>query len=151
MSSSPDNNPSSLRPFHLAIPVHDLALAKKFYGPGPDTVLGLPEGRSSDKWQDYNLFGNQLVVHWVGEEYRGKDWFNPVDGDEVGGIGLRRSEGFSVSSPSKNSSGRNGFSLKLSARRFPVFLLLNLFSLPLEGGDSLVWGYYYEVYVGYKF
>merc|ERR1712194_166389 len=27
--------------------------------------------------------GNQLVVHWVGEEYRGRDFVNPVDGDEV--------------------------------------------------------------------
>eukprot|EP00392_Amoebophrya_sp_AT5.2_P004616 g4624.t1 len=68
-----------LRPFHLAVPVHDLQAAKEFYG----GVLNLPEGRTSSKWQDYNLFGNQLVVHWVGESYRGADYFNPVDGDEV--------------------------------------------------------------------
>ena len=67
------------QPFHLAIPVHNLAKAKEFYG----NVLGLKEGRSSDKWQDYDLFGNQLVCHWVGESYRGSDFFNPVDGDEV--------------------------------------------------------------------
>mmetsp|Transcript_45974 Transcript_45974/g.121517 ORF Transcript_45974/g.121517 Transcript_45974/m.121517 type:complete len:157 (-) Transcript_45974:21-491(-) len=69
----------ALRPFHLAIPVHDLAAAKQFYG----GILKLPEGRSSDRWQDYNLFGNQLVVHWVGKQYRGVDYVNPVDGDEV--------------------------------------------------------------------
>ena len=41
-------------PFHLAVPVHNLEEAKKFYG----EVLGLKEGRSSTKWQDYDLFGN---------------------------------------------------------------------------------------------
>ncbi len=70
---------AELRPFHLAVPVHDLEAAKDFYG----GILQLPEGRTSTKWQDYNLFGNQLVVHWVGETYRGADYFNPVDGDEV--------------------------------------------------------------------
>jgi extradiol dioxygenase family protein len=48
-----------LTPFHLAIPVHDLAEARHFYG----TLLGLEEGRSSSDWIDYNLFGHQLVVH----------------------------------------------------------------------------------------
>lgn len=70
---------SVLQPFHLAVPVHNLAEAKNFYG----NILGLSEGRSSEKWQDYNLFGNQLVCHWVGEDYRGADFYNPVDGDEV--------------------------------------------------------------------
>ena len=70
---------STLSPFHLAIPVSDLDEAKSFYG----GVLGLSEGRSSTKWQDYSLFGHQLVVHFVGAEYVGPDWVNPVDGDEV--------------------------------------------------------------------
>lgn len=47
------------QPFHLAIPVHDLKLARHFYG----EVLGFSEGRSSDHWIDYNCFGHQLVVH----------------------------------------------------------------------------------------
>jgi extradiol dioxygenase family protein len=46
-------------PFHLAIPVHDLDAARDFYG----RVLGLPQGRSSDTWIDWNLFGHQLVTH----------------------------------------------------------------------------------------
>ena len=66
-------------PFHLAIPVHDLSVAKRFYG----EILGLKEGRSSAKWQDYDFFGNQLVCHWVGEQYKGTDYVNPVDGDEI--------------------------------------------------------------------
>jgi len=39
---------------HLAVPVHDLKLAKEFYG----GVLGFTEGRTSEKWQDYSIFGN---------------------------------------------------------------------------------------------
>jgi len=67
-------------PFHLAIPVHSMKLAREFYG----NVLGLKEGRrSEDKWQDYSLFGHQIVCHYVGDNYRCIDYYNPVDGDEV--------------------------------------------------------------------
>lgn len=66
-------------PFHLAVPVHDLEEAKKFYGES----LGFTEGRSSKLWQDYNMFGHQLVVHQVKKDYRGADFFNPVDADDV--------------------------------------------------------------------
>jgi extradiol dioxygenase family protein len=45
--------------FHLAIPVHDLAAARAFYG----GVLGCAEGRSSDAWVDFNFRGHQLVAH----------------------------------------------------------------------------------------
>ena len=49
----------TLAPFHLAIPVYDLAAARNFYG----DVFGLEEGRSSDHWVDFNFFGHQLVIH----------------------------------------------------------------------------------------
>jgi extradiol dioxygenase family protein len=49
----------NLPPFHLAIPVHDLADARAFYG----DLLGCPEGRSSESWVDFNFFGHQLVCH----------------------------------------------------------------------------------------
>ena len=49
----------TLTPFHLAIPVYDLELARKFY----KAVLGLEEGRSSETWVDFNFFGHQLVIH----------------------------------------------------------------------------------------
>ena len=69
----------SISPFHIAFPVHDLDQAKEFYG----NLLQLTEGRSCEgKWQDYNFFGNQIVCHYVGEEYRGRDYMNPVDGDD---------------------------------------------------------------------
>ena len=48
-------NLMSIRPFHLAFPVRDIAEARQFYG----DQLGLAEGRSSDTWVDFNLFGHQ--------------------------------------------------------------------------------------------
>ncbi|KAL7561061.1 hypothetical protein ACA910_011896 [Epithemia clementina (nom. ined.)] len=72
-------HPAPGSPFHYAFPVHDLELAKKFYG----QVLGCEEGRSSTKWQDYSLHGHQIVCHWVGKDYRCQDYYNPVDGDDV--------------------------------------------------------------------
>jgi uncharacterized protein len=50
-----------LQPFHLAIPVHDLEAARRFYG----DVFGCEEGRSSEQWVDFNFFGHQLVIHWA--------------------------------------------------------------------------------------
>jgi extradiol dioxygenase family protein len=49
----------SLSPFHLAIPVYDLAAARQFYG----DVFGLSEGRSSEQWVDFDFYGHQLVIH----------------------------------------------------------------------------------------
>ncbi|SFP72365.1 VOC family protein [Sphingomonas rubra] len=49
----------TLRPFHLAFPVHDLDHARAFYG----GVLGCAEGRSSDQWIDFELAGHQTVAH----------------------------------------------------------------------------------------
>ncbi|GAA0854360.1 VOC family protein [Aliiglaciecola litoralis] len=51
----------SLRPFHLAIPVDDLAKAQQFYG----ELLGCERGRYSEHWVDWNFFGHQLVTHLV--------------------------------------------------------------------------------------
>lgn len=47
------------KPFHLAFVVDDLAAARRFYG---DT-LGCEEGRSSQRWVDFDLFGHQIVAH----------------------------------------------------------------------------------------
>ena len=66
--------------FHLAIPVDDLDAARRFYG----DLLGCPEGRSDERWIDFDLHGHQLVVHQVatspGAAVQGT---NPVDGDDV--------------------------------------------------------------------
>ena len=53
----------SLSPFHLAIPVIDLAQATTFYG----GLLGCEKGRSSEQSIDWNFFGHQLVTHLVTE------------------------------------------------------------------------------------
>jgi extradiol dioxygenase family protein len=50
-------------PFHLAIPVNDLQQARSFYG----DLLGCEQGRSSDHWIDWNLYGHQLVTHLVAQ------------------------------------------------------------------------------------
>lgn len=68
---------SQLPPFHLAVPVDDLTAARQFYG----GTLGCPEGRSSEKWIDFNLFGHQFVVH-LGTPVGQPDQ-NAVDGDAV--------------------------------------------------------------------
>lgn len=49
----------TLRPFHLAFPVHDLDAARAFYR----GTMGCLEGRSSDTWIDFSLFGHQIVAH----------------------------------------------------------------------------------------
>ena len=68
----------SLPPFHLAFPVDDLAAARRFYG----QLLGCPEGRSSDHWVDFNLYGHQIVAHLAPGAVRARA-SNPVDGEEV--------------------------------------------------------------------
>src|SRR5579875_3902678 len=71
---------SQLRPFHIAFPVDDLAAARHFYG----TVLGCPEGRSSDQWIDFDFFGHQIVAHHKPAAPGAKDAHsNPVDGHDV--------------------------------------------------------------------
>ncbi len=42
--------------FHLAFPVKNLSEARAFYG----GVLECEEGRSSDIWIDFNLFGREM-------------------------------------------------------------------------------------------
>ena len=64
--------------FHLAMPVHDLAAAREFYG----GLLRCTEGRSSDSWVDFDLYGHQFVAH-LAPGARPSTLTNPVDGDDV--------------------------------------------------------------------
>ena len=68
----------TLRPFHLAFPVHDLDAARTFYR----DVLGCREGRSADRWIDFDLFGHQVVAHLDAAAGRAGA-ANPVDGHDV--------------------------------------------------------------------
>ncbi len=67
-----------MRPFHLAFPVHDLSAARQFYG----EVLGCAEGRSSDHWIDFELYGHQIVAH-LDPTMKPAGTTNPVDGHDV--------------------------------------------------------------------
>ncbi|HWZ51844.1 MAG TPA: VOC family protein [Granulicella sp.] len=71
----------ALTPFHIAFPVDDLDRARSFYG----TTLGCPEGRSSDQWIDFDLFGHQIVAHLKPAPPSSGDptHHNPVDGHDV--------------------------------------------------------------------
>ena len=64
--------------FHLAFPVNDLDAAREFYG----GVLGCPEGRSSEHWIDFDLYGHQIVTH-LSATGAGVRSANHVDADDV--------------------------------------------------------------------
>jgi extradiol dioxygenase family protein len=69
-----------LTSFHIAFPVDDLSAARRFYG----EVLGCAEGRSSEQWIDFDLYGHQIVAHLKprnGGEAGAHH--NPVDGQDV--------------------------------------------------------------------
>jgi len=66
------------QPFHLAIPVHELAAARSFYG----GLFGCAEGRSSAEWVDFDFFGHQLVAH-LDPSKRKHVHHNEVDGKDV--------------------------------------------------------------------
>lgn len=72
--------PVSASSYIHAFPVRNIEEANRFYV----DVLGCAEGaRTSDDWQDYTIFGHRIVAHWVGDDYRCVDYFNPVDDGAV--------------------------------------------------------------------
>ena len=66
-----------MRPFHLAFPVDDLEKSREFY----TKTLGCKEGRSSDRWIDFDMYGHQVVAHLVDDLDQVAT--NAVDGDDV--------------------------------------------------------------------
>ena len=66
-----------MRPFHLAFPVDDLEKTREFY----TKILGCMEGRSSDRWIDFDMYGHQVVAHLVDDLDQVAT--NAVDGDDV--------------------------------------------------------------------
>ena len=71
-------------PFHLAVPVDDLAAARAFYV----EALGCGVGREDARWVDLDLHGHQVVLH------------------EVEGARARR--GVLTLKPVRSASGRRG-------------------------------------------
>ena len=68
---------AAIRPFHLAFPVQCLSEARSFFC----GVLGCTEGRSADRWVDFDFFGHQLSAHLVDDLDAAAT--NSVDGDSV--------------------------------------------------------------------
>ncbi len=68
---------SALPPFHVAVPVHDLTAARQFYG----GLLGCAEGRTAERWVDFNFYGHQFVAHQTPTATAAEA--NPVDGRAV--------------------------------------------------------------------
>jgi len=66
-------------PFHLALPVSDLAAARRFYG----DLLGCAEGRCTEHWVDFDFHGHQLVCHLHETGHGRAPLHSEVDHDQV--------------------------------------------------------------------
>jgi uncharacterized protein len=64
-----------MRPFHYAFKITDIPSTRKFY----ITILGCKEGRSTEKWIDFDFFGNQLSAH-ISNNIPELDYCGIVDG-----------------------------------------------------------------------
>jgi hypothetical protein len=64
-------------PFHLAFPVRDLDSTRRFYV----DLLGCAEGRSAERWVDFDFFGHQISAHVSAPTDAMAT--NGVDGDQV--------------------------------------------------------------------
>ncbi len=78
MSTEPNYPKIMTNLFHLAFPVHDLEKAREFYG----VVLECEEGRSSECWIDFSLYGHQIVTH-LAREFVRPNATNGVDAEAV--------------------------------------------------------------------
>lgn len=68
-----------VQPFHIAIPVHDVAVCTQFY----TEILECKMGRYTETWVDLDLFGHQLVIHYKPGSRAESLHTNPVDGKNV--------------------------------------------------------------------
>ena len=64
--------------FHLAFPVNCLDQTRHFYS----TVLQCSEGRSAERWVDFDFFGHQISAH-LEDPSPNSVATNVVDGDAV--------------------------------------------------------------------
>lgn len=68
-----------MQPFHLAFPVTNLEATHAFY----HGLLGCPVGRTSDRWIDFDFWGNQITAHLVDAPDSDHADANQVDGKNV--------------------------------------------------------------------
>jgi hypothetical protein len=67
-----------MTPFHYAFKVKDIASTRAFY----IDLLDCPEGRSTDTWIDFDLFGHQMSAH-ISDAIPELDYCGHVDGIKV--------------------------------------------------------------------
>lgn len=67
-----------IAPFHLAFPVKSLGVTKMFY----NEILGCKVGRSSERWMDFDFFGNQISAHISNTSIKDTET-SKVDGKDV--------------------------------------------------------------------
>ncbi len=65
-------------PFHLAFPVKDLSITRRFY----EDLLGCTVGRSAERWIDFDFWGHQISAHLTEQEIQ-EPPANAVDGKNV--------------------------------------------------------------------
>ncbi len=65
--------------FHLAYPVKDKEITRKFYA----GLLGCEQGREAETWIDFDFFGHQVSFHVRPEAFNGSEPTNAVDGKDV--------------------------------------------------------------------
>lgn len=65
-------------PFHIAVPVHNLEIARNWY----TKMFQCREGRSSNEWVDLDFYGHQYVLH-LKPGMEPDLHFNAVDGHGV--------------------------------------------------------------------
>ena len=65
--------------FHLAFPVGDLEITRRFYV----DVLGCGVGREAETWIDFDFFGHQITAHLDSSATSAETPTNRVDGDAV--------------------------------------------------------------------
>jgi uncharacterized protein len=67
-----------MSPFHYAFKIKDIESIRNFY----INILGCIEGRSTEKWIDFDFFGNQLSAH-ISNNIPKLDYCGIVDGVSV--------------------------------------------------------------------
>jgi uncharacterized protein len=67
-----------MNPFHLAFKIKDIKSTRQFY----IEILGCKEGRSTDRWIDFDFFGHQLSAH-ISDNILPLDYCGKVDGVAV--------------------------------------------------------------------
>jgi extradiol dioxygenase family protein len=65
--------------FHLAYPVKDKEITRKFYA----GLLGCEQGREAETWIDFDFFGHQVSFHVRPEAFNGSEPTNAVHGKDV--------------------------------------------------------------------